>query len=232
MINTSNILNALKRYDFTFFGITAAIFLIGVVNLYSATNASPTMSDLYINQIFKYLLAMGFGVAISFIQPKNFYRFSYFFYGLNLLLLVLVLIMGHKGMGAQRWIVLGPVRLQPSETTKIAVILVLARWYAKVHPESDLGLRELIVPFLLALVPTLLIVAEPDLGTGLLVLLIFFMISFYRKLKWKTIAIIAVLGIISGGLMYKFGLKPYQRKRVVTFLNPGSDAKGSGYNAI
>ncbi len=233
-MNRSAIVDFLKRYDFTFFGISLAIFIMGVFNLYSATHASNSdiMAGLFKVQAGWFFLSLFVGVAVSFINPKSYFRYSYFFYTVAVALLVLVLVLGHKGMGAQRWILLGPVRLQPSEITKIAVILVLARWYARTSPEKELGFKELIIPAILTMVPTVLIVAEPDLGTGLLVLLIFLVISFYRRLKWKTIGILAVLALVSGGVMYKFGLKEYQRKRIVTFLNPGSDARGSGYNAI
>jgi rod shape determining protein RodA len=233
-MNRSAIVDFLKRYDFTFFGISLAIFIMGVFNLYSATHASNSdvMAGLFKVQAGWFFLSLFVGVAVSFINPKSYFRYSYFFYTVAVALLILVLVLGHKGMGAQRWILLGPVRLQPSEITKIAVILVLARWYARTSPEKELGFKELIIPAILTMVPTVLIVAEPDLGTGLLVLLIFLVISFYRRLKWKTIGILAILALVSGGVMYKFGLKEYQRKRIVTFLNPGSDARGSGYNAI
>lgn len=233
-MNLSTILDALKKYDFTFFGICGAIFLMGIVNLYSATHASASvhLASIYKTQLLYFFASVVMGMAASFIQPKNFYRYSILFYLLMIFLLVLVLFLGHKGMGAQRWIVIGPMRLQPSELTKLAVIFVLARYFAKVNPDKELGLRDLIMPFLIAAVPTVLIVLEPDLGTGLLVLLIFVAIAFYRKLKWRTIAILGVLGMLSGVVMYNFGLKEYQKKRVLTFLNPGADARGSGYNAI
>jgi rod shape determining protein RodA len=109
---------------------------------------------------------------------------------------------------------------------------VLARWFSKVSPEQETGLRELIIPFLLAFVPALMIIVQPDLGTGMLVLITFFIISFYRKLKWKTIVLIGAVGLISATVMYNFGLREYQKKRIITFLDPEFDAKGSGYNAI
>lgn len=234
MKSNNSFVELIKRYDFTFIGISMAIFIMGVVNLYSATHASTigNMAELFKVQIFWYLISLGVSIAVSFVAPKNFYRYSYFFYLFMVFLLVLVLILGHKGMGAQRWILIGPFRLQPSELTKIAVILVCARWYSKVNPDKELGLKELIIPSILVLIPTVLVALEPDLGTGLLMLLIFIVISFYRKLKWKTIGILAIVGLISGGVLYKFGLKEYQRKRISTFLNPGKDARGSGYNAI
>ena len=233
-MNRTALVDFFQRYDFTFFGIALAIFIMGVFNLYSATHASTseTMAGLFKVQAVRFALSMVVGLGVSFIAPKNYFRYSYFFYAVSVALLVLVLVLGHKGMGAQRWILLGPIRLQPSEITKIAVVLVLGRWYARTSPDKELGFKELIIPAILVMVPTVLIVAEPDLGTGLLVILIFLVISFYRRLKWKTIGILAVLALVSGGVMYKFGLKEYQRKRIVTFLNPGADARGSGYNAI
>jgi len=233
-MNKKAILDFFKKYDFTFFGISIAIFIMGVFNLYSATHASASssMADLFKVQMGWYALSLILGFGISFINPKTFFRYSYFFYIFNVILLALVLVLGHKGMGAQRWILLGPIRLQPSEITKIAVVLVLARWFSKHSADRELGFKELIVPAIIVMIPTILIILEPDLGTGLLVILIFLVVSFYRRLKWKTIGILAVIALVSGGVMYQFGLKEYQRKRIITFLNPGADARGSGYNAI
>ncbi len=78
----------------------------------------------------------------------------------------------------------------------------------------------------------MLIVVQPDLGTGLLLILIFLVVSFFKRLRWKSIGIIALIGLLSGTAMYKFGLKEYQKKRILTFIDPYADAKGSGYNAI
>lgn len=229
-----SILHSLKRYDFTFIGIATVIFIIGVVNIYSATHtsASPFMSNIYKTHILYFFLSLIACVSVSFIRPQNIFHYSWTVYLINIMLLVLVLFLGHKGMGAQRWIIFGPVRIQPSEIMKLSLVLVLARWYAKSSPDKELGFRGLIIPFIFTLIPTALIVAEPDLGTGFLVVLIFLMVSFYRRLKWRTIVALGIIGILSGAAMYKFTLKPYQRKRVVTFLDPSADVRGAGYNAI
>ena len=233
-MNRSSLIEFFKRYDFSFFGIALAIFILGVFNLYSATHASTSshMALLYRNHAAKFLLSIFIGFAVSFVKPKNYFINAYSFYFVVNILLFLVLILGDKGMGAQRWLVLGPIRFQPSEIAKISAILALSRWYSLHGADKEIGLKELIIPAIISLVPVILIVLEPDLGTGLLILLIFLVISFYRKLKWKSIGILALLGLLGGGVMYKFGLKNYQRKRIVTFLNPGDDARGSGYNAI
>ena len=169
---------------------------------------------------------------MSFIQPKNFYRLAYPSYLLCIMLLITVLFVGHSALGGQRWISIAGMKFQPSELVKMSVILVLARWYAKASPEQETGFKELIIPFMIAFIPALMVIIQPDLGTGTLTLLIFFTITFYRKLKWKTIVIIGMIGIVSGTVMYNFGLREYQKKRIITFLDPEFDAKGSGYNAI
>lgn len=230
-MNRTDILEFFKKYDFSFFGISSAIFLLGILNLYSATHATSE-SGIFTTQLMWYMISLAVGFGISLIQPKNFFRYSYFFYFGCVVLLVLVLVVGIKGMGAQRWIMIGPFRLQPSELTKVGAVLALSRWYSLHDPDREMRLKDIIMPFIIAMIPTFLIVIEPDLGTGLLVILIFLVMSFYRRLHPKTIAVIAVVGIISGGLMYQFGLKEYQKKRVMTFIDPTADAKGSGYNAI
>ena len=229
-----NFREELKRYDYSFFGICTAIFIIGILNLYSATHSHGVGPEqgIYKAQIMWFCLAWIIGIAVSFIQPKNFYRMAYPSYFICVILLIMVLFVGHSALGGQRWIGIGGFKFQPSELVKMSVVLVLARWYAKASPEQETGFKELIIPFLITFVPAIMVIIQPDLGTGTLTLLIFFMISFYRKLKWKTIVVIGAIGLVAGTVMYNFGLREYQKKRIITFLDPEFDAKGSGYNAI
>ena len=231
---SSKVISLIKRYDLSILATVIAIFLIGVLNLYSALSSNPSahMAQLYKTQIMWFSLSMLIAIVTSFIHPKNLYRFAWFIYGFNVILLLVVLLFGKMGMGAQRWIVLGPLRLQPSETMKIALVIALARWYSKVDPDKPINFRKLIIPSIIAFIPAVLVIIQPDLGTGLLLLLVFLSITFYRQLKWKTIGIIGILAILAGTFMYNFGLKEYQRKRIITFIDPYADAKGSGYNAI
>lgn len=233
-MDLSNIKEFLKRYDFSFFLLSFVIFFFGILNLYSATHASASTAhaNLFKVQLGWYALSIAVAFVISFINPQNLYRFAWPIYLFNILLLVLVLVLGHKGMGARRWLLIGPIRIQPSEFMKISVIFILARYFRNYAPDNELGLKDLIKPAILAFIPTILIVVEPDLGTGLLVLLIFATMVFFRKLKWKTLLVLGLVGVLSGGVMYQFGLKEYQRNRIKTFLNPTADAKGTGYNAI
>ncbi len=234
MIFSKRFVEMLKKYDFSFMGVTTAIFIIGIINLYSATHLSDKvrLQNIYQLQIGWFLLSMFVAFIISLINAKNFVRYAYPIFFFNTFLLLLVLILGKIGMGAQRWLVIGPIRVQPSELMKVSLVLGLARWFKQNCAEGETGLKELVIPTILTIIPTVLIVLEPDLGTGLILMLIFLVIAFYRKLRWKTIAIISLVAVIGGSVMYQFGLKEYQKKRIITFLNPQADAKGSGYNAI
>jgi rod shape determining protein RodA len=229
-----NFREELKRYDYSFFGICTAIFIIGILNLYSATHSHGVGPEqgIYKTQIIWFGLAWVVGVAVSFIQPKNFYRLAYPSYMLCIVLLVMVLFVGHSALGGQRWIGIAGIKFQPSELVKMSIVLVLSRWYSKAAPEQETGFKELIIPFVITFIPAIMVIIQPDLGTGMLTLLIFFLITFYRKLKWKTIMIIGMIGLVFGTVMYNFGLREYQKKRIITFLDPEFDAKGSGYNAI
>ncbi|MBL7665744.1 MAG: rod shape-determining protein RodA [Bacteriovoracaceae bacterium] len=226
-------MDTFKRYDYTFFGGMFAIFAIGVTNLYSATHADRAgLQELYMYQAVWFCIALSVGFALSFISSKTFFRYSYIIFIGNVFLLVLVLLLGKIGMGAQRWLAIGPFRLQPSELMKISTVLALSRWFARSGPDRELTIKELLVPLLIVMVPAVLVIVQPDLGTGMLLILILAVMVFYRKLSWKSIWIIVVIAIMCGGVMYKYGLKEYQRKRIITFIDPHADAKGSGYNAI
>lgn len=222
----------LKKYDFSFFLIATAIFIVGIVNLYSATSASSELGQLVKKQLFFYAISLVVGFAISFIRPKNIYQISYYIYFFNIFLLLAVLLVGVREMGAQRWLVFGALRMQPSEFMKVSLVLALSKWFSDRDPFEEMGLKNLLIPGLLTLVPMLLIIVEPDLGTGIIILLIFAFIVFYRRLKWKTMLILALLCVASSVLIYSYGLKDYQKRRITNFIRPDEDSKGSGYNAI
>jgi rod shape determining protein RodA len=137
------IVQFLKRYDFSFIGSMAAIFLVGVLNLYSATHSQSHegLDDLYKSQVIWFFISLGVAILISFLNPKTIERFAYVAYAGTLFLIFLVLLMGKVGMGAQRWLVIGPIRMQPSEFMKMGLVLALARFFTKVYPERELGFK-------------------------------------------------------------------------------------------
>ena len=211
-------------------GIALAISAMGVWNLASATRNAP--GQLWLSQ----LVFMGVGVALALVVALVDYRYhlrlSYLFYGAVVLLLLVVLVKGRLVMGARRWLTFGPANLQPSELAKIAVILALARYF---HFDGEkrkgaLGLAGIAVPVALTLAPAVLILRQPDLGTALIVLAIGATMILLAGVRWKTLAIIAGVGI-AGAMLAWPHLKPYQRKRVESFLDPEGDALGAGYHA-
>ena len=224
----------LKKYDYSFWILTLVIFSLGLLNLYSATYdvSIRAAGPLVKAHLYKFTLALSIGVAVSFIHPKHFYRISNIAYYINIFFLLLVFIIGHKALGATRWLSLGPIKFQPSEMMKITVVLFLARWFSKVNPHNPIGLKEFILPFLFAFIPAILVIVQPDLGTGLLIIILFGMIILYKGIYFKTLMFLSIIALLSGALTYKYGLKNYQRKRISAFMNPMKDAKGSGYNAI
>jgi rod shape determining protein RodA len=222
-----------KRYDFSFFFTISTIFIIGLANLFSATANSNDLSvaGLYKTQIFWFIVSLFVGVTFSFLRTKTIFRFSWPIYLFNIFLLLSVLLFGTKVMGATRWINMGFFRFQPSEFMKISLLFVLARFFSGDNYFRGVNFKDLIIPALMALVPALLVIKQPDLGTGLVLLFIFAILAFFVGLKWKVIGIMLFLGILISGFSYRFVLKDYQRNRINAFLDPKLELKGIGYNA-
>jgi rod shape determining protein RodA len=212
--------------------LALCISAIGVWNLASASKSSHV--DIWITQA----TWMGVGAALALfvvlLDYKLLRRGAWVFYALVLLLLVAVLWKGRVVMGARRWLTLGPVNFQPSELAKIAVILVLARWFSG-DAESDLrrgprGLAGIAIPALLVLLPAILVQRQPDLGTALIVTAVGATMILFAGVRWKTLVVLAAV-LTVGAVTAWPHLKPYQRKRVETFLNPEGDVLGAGYHA-
>jgi rod shape determining protein RodA len=212
--------------------LVLSICAIGAWNLASASRSAH--APVWISQLAWMGLGTALALAIVLVDYRHVLRFSYLFYGVVILLLLLVLVKGRLVMGARRWLSFGPVNFQPSELAKIAVMLALARYFhrdAEKEPRRGLyGLRGIAVPVALTLLPAALILREPDLGTALIVVALGFTMILFAGVRWKTLALVAGVGVAAAVLAWP-SLKPYQRKRVETFLNPEGDARGAGYHA-
>ena len=219
----------LMNISFWYVFFICLLATIGVTMLYSAANGH--WSPWAINQLLRF--GVGFGVMIFFalIDIRIILRYSYLFYFFTLILLVVVEVTGHIGMGAQRWINFGFFKLQPSELMKIALVLVLARYFHSVQLQTIESTQGMIKPLLLALVPAGLIIVQPDLGTGLMLIMTTTAIFFAVGVQiWKFVAL-GVTGIILAPIAWHF-LHDYQKDRVLTFLNPERDPLGAGYHII
>ena len=207
-----------------------AISAIGIWNLASASRSAH--APVWISQTAWMGVGIVVALAVTFVDHRAFQRLSWVFYGIVILLLVAVLVKGRYVMGARRWLTIGPVNFQPSELAKIAVALALANWF---HVDAEkrrdgYGLFGLFVPIVVTFVPAVLILKQPDLGTALVVLAVGGTQILFAKVRWKTLALLAGVGIAGAFLVYPH-LKPYQKKRVETFLDPQADALGAGYHA-
>lgn len=155
------------------------------------------------------------------------------FYIVGAGLLALILVKGVVANGARRWLELGGFRMQPSEFMKLAVILVLARIFSRESaPRDGYSFRTLVLPVAVLLVPVVLILKEPDLGTALCFLLIGGSMILIAGVKRSTIIAVLVVGLVLALPAWEFLLQDYQRQRVLTFLSPEVDPLGTGYHAI
>ncbi|MBQ9235878.1 MAG: rod shape-determining protein RodA [Alphaproteobacteria bacterium] len=202
---------------------------IGVIVLYSAANGSwnPWASK----QLMRFCLGFAVMFALAFVDLRWFLRYAYWFYLVVLLLLVAVEIGGHIGMGAQRWINLGFMKLQPSELMKIALVLALARYFNSATLQSIESIKGIVAPAAMVMVPVVLVMIQPDLGTAIMLLLtagaMFFAVGVQL---WKFAALLCA-GAAAMPVAWHF-LHNYQKNRVLTFLDPERDPLGAGYHII
>ncbi len=221
---------AWKKLDFTLFGLTMVLAVMGVVLVYSAAyhrGAFPLLAFKQLGWVLVGLVALSFFYIIDYQALLN---AAYPLYWLMGGLLLVVLAFGHSSRGSQRWINLGLFHFQPSEMAKLVVILSLCRWIID-HPREIRGFLGLVPIFLVALLPMILIIRQPDLGTALVILPIAFTLMFVGGARaWHLLVVLAGMAL-SAPLAWHF-LKDYQRRRLLTFLNPQSDALGAGYNLI
>jgi rod shape determining protein RodA len=223
-----------KKFDWNLIIISILIFTIGILNLYSATHQDATQGGmpLYKTQLLWFGVGSLLSLAILLIHYQVISRFAYFIYFTNILLLVLVLVAGKSSLGGQRWIGFGPIRMQPSEFMKISMVIALAKYFESDRAQRPYSLRDLILPTSLVILPAGLIILQPDLGTALILVFTYITLILFIGIKKQTLFTLLILGLIAAPIIYKFGLKDYQRKRITTFLDPTSDPKGSGYNSI
>ncbi len=207
-------------------GTTASI---GFAMLYSA--AGGHLDPWASRQIARFGIGVAMLIAVAVTDIRVWIRYAYLLYLISLALLTAVEFFGIVGMGAQRWIDLGVINLQPSELMKIALVLALARYFHGLNVEDVGRPLYLIPPLFLVGVPTALVLRQPDLGTALMLLMIGGIVFFAAGVRvWKFVAVI-VAGLAAMPVAWQF-LRDYQKQRVLTFLSPESDPLGAGYHII
>lgn len=215
------------KIDFWLFIGLLALSTYGIFMVYSASGGS---SPMLIRKLTQVCLGFGVMIVISLFSPRFYMKIAPSLYTIAIILLLFVDIFGVTSKGAQRWLDLGLFRFQPSEIMKIALPLMLASFLDKRFlPPS---FKDIIITLVLIAVPVLLIALEPDLGTAILVGLSGIFVLFLSGISWKYISggVIAVVSFVP--VMWMFFMHDYQRKRVLTLLDPTTDPLGSGYHII
>jgi len=209
--------------------IIILLSLIGMTALYSA--AAGNFDPWAKKHIIRFVISLISLFFISLIDIKYIYKYSYSFFFLSLLLLFSVEIFGIFGRGAGRWIQIFGVSIQPSEIIKVSIILALAKFYHSLRFDRIGNIRNLFFPMIIIAIPFILTVMQPDLGTSMTIFLLGICIMFIAGVKiWKF-----VVGLLIMVISYPFfwnSIKPYQQKRILSFLNPESDPLGQGYQLI
>ncbi|GGC53803.1 rod shape-determining protein RodA [Siccirubricoccus deserti] len=224
----AGILQKLWLIPWSFVLLLCAVAAVGYVALYSAGGGPEAYAA-------KHAIRFGFGLVlmlgIALIDIRFVARFAWVGYLGGVALLVLVLLHGNVGKGAQRWIDIGPLQLQPSELMKIMLVLGLAAWFQRASWERIGNPLFLVPPVLMVLVPVGLILKQPNLGTGLITAMVGGAVFFAAGVRiWKFALILAGAGL-AAPIAYR-QLHDYQRARITTFLDPESDPLGAGYNII
>ena len=204
------------------------IACVGFAMLYSVAggNLQPRASP----QIIRFLVGLAVLVTVACIDIRVWMSLAYPAYAVSLLLLVAVVIAGHVGKGAERWIALGPLGLQPSELMKISLVLALARYLHGLSVEDISKPLNLSIALALIGVPAVFVVLQPNLGTTLIILADGASLLFLAGLSWWWIAPALTAVALAVPTAWQFVLHDYQKRRVLTFLNPESDALGAGWN--
>lgn len=223
----------LTSFDWILAGLVVTVCLLGILNIYSATTPYKIIGSAYYVKQFYWLLV---GITVSLLVCSLDYHLledlSYWFYGLLLLLLVAVLVVGRSSMGATRWLNLGLFNVQPSELMKIVIIITFARFFNNFHTIGGLTVKDVLFPLGILVLPAALIMKQPDLGTAVLVVLIALSMTFYVGLRWTTVVTFVCITIPMVWIGWSNFLRPYQKNRVLDFINPERSRLGSGYHII
>ena len=224
----------IKNFDWITLSVVTIIIFIGVMTIYSATRplVDGEGPGFYARQTVWFLI----GIAGLFLVVSFDYiwlsRFSVYLYLAGIVSLIAVFIFGKAGLGAQRWISFGPLSFQPSEFFKVVYVIMLSHQLSIMNgPISTISFFRLF--FLIVFVPFILLLKQPDLGTALIILIIFLSLMLARGLQRKIVILFVIIGLISlpflGNIFWE-GLKDYQKNRLIAFMEPGVDPTGIGYH--
>lgn len=228
MNNYNFIIEKLLKLDKRLIYLVLALFVFSLVMLYSAAGGS--FHPWVLKQLTYFILFFPLMIFVAIVDIRIWAKLSYWIYLLALILLILVELFGHTSMGATRWLRIGRLSLQPSELMKICLVMGLAKYFHSLDAKEVRQNKHLIIPLLMIAIPFALIIKQPDLGTSLILAAIGVVILFTIGIQLWKFAICGILGLSSIPFIWKYFLRDYQKKRIMTFFNPDADPLGAGYN--
>lgn len=227
--STKNPLARLAEVNLFVLTVTVIIAGIGLAMMFSAGGGENTL--FFTQQLSRFIFAFVIMLGIAILPMHLLMDYAYVIYCACLLVLVVVDVVGHIGMGAQRWIRFGGMNLQPSEFMKLAVILALARYFHQLHSEDIKRIKSLIVPLIIIILPAILILRQPNLGTTTIMVCVGVIMCFLAGVQWRYFIGASIAVLATTPVIWHF-MHLYQKRRVLTFLDPQEDPLGAGYNIL
>ena len=226
---SQNIKDKFLSFDFL---LVFLILALGIISIFAMYSSEQGKFGYYTqNHLYRFLVFFSVFIFVSFLSTSFWYKSSYIFYFLVLLLLIFVHYNGITASGSKRWINLFFINLQPSELMKVGLIVFLSRYYYKIPTDNVTNIKYILTPVFVLFIPIILIVAQPDLGTAVLIMIGGISVIWLSGFKIKYFLYSFVISICLLPVVISF-LKPYQKSRILTFLNPERDPLGAGYQII
>src|SRR5258708_2471066 len=221
------------HFDWTLFLMTLGLASVGLFGVLSAAWGRPkhTLDRLVVRQIIWIGVGTTLMAAAAFFDYRALATYAYPLYAVTVGLLAVVMVAGHVTGGSRRWLNLGVLRLEPSELAKLALVLVMVRYLREEPPRGGWSFRQMIMPAVLLGVPMALVLKQPDLGTGIILALATATLIFASGLNGRVLLIAMLAATLAAPAGWHY-LKPYQKQRLVSFINPESDPLGAGYHII
>ncbi|MEO5332002.1 MAG: rod shape-determining protein RodA [Magnetococcus sp. YQC-5] len=220
-----------RRFPWSLLFLLLMTVFVGFGILFSAVGGSNNIW-IFLRQVIQFCFGVVIMCSVAVMVGEKIYRrFAYLFYSFSFVLLGATMAVGSVGMGARRWLEFGFFRLQTSELMKVALILALARYFHDRGGANGMKLRELVVPFLMILLPMAMIVKQPDLGTAVLLGGVGMVMMVVAGLSWKVLLTLVIVFGASLPVIWN-GMHTYQKQRIITLFSPERDPLGSGYHII
>ena len=223
----------LFHFDWVLLLLVLSICAIALLNMYSAGTSlvNSRGEPIYVKQFFWFLIGLAMMMICFGLDYRLINEYGYVIYSISVFFLLILFFYGEITRGTQRWFVIGGFSFQPSEMAKLTIILALTKFFSRNEVEGDYNLRQLWIPFLMVLVPFMLILKQPDLGTAMVLIIVFVSMVVFVGIQWRSVAVVITSGVLLMPICWTF-LKDYQKERILTFLDPELDPLGSGYHII